>query len=180
MKSIAQPCAGVNAPCDVSTSHGVNTPHNSDPHTTLRSTPVSEALLAANRRLMARRSRGSDRPASGTAPRAATPPAENNTATVPAIVHALPPHLGWGSGRSAAVLRAQRRSGGRVGGCDPAADQQKKDGLRIDINPTRNPHKPKTTVKAYPSILNALLKQEQAAAGRVWLLCRHLDADGRG
>ena len=115
------------------------------------------------------------RPAQG-----ATPQAEVDTVAVPAILHALPPHLGWGNGRSAAVLRAQSGSGTRPGGCAVEDEQGEKDALRIDIKVAHEPPKAKTTVKAYPSILNALLKQEQAAAGRVWLLCRHLDSDGRG
>ena len=31
-----------------------------------------------------------------------------------------------------------------------------------------------------PSLLVGMLKQEVAAIGRIYLLCRHLDADGRG
>jgi hypothetical protein len=79
------------------------------------------------------------------------------------------------------VLRAQGVTGGRRTDTHKASEVPGDNHhLRIDISHAAIPEKPKTTVKAYPSILNALLKQEQAAAGRVWLLCRHLDSDGRG
>ena len=37
-----------------------------------------------------------------------------------------------------------------------------------------------TAVIAHPTMLLALLRQHQEAAGRVWLLLRALDTDGRG
>lgn len=40
--------------------------------------------------------------------------------------------------------------------------------------------KSQETVKAYPSMLTAILKHELAAAGRIYLLARHLDQQGRG
>ncbi|MDX1687302.1 MAG: hypothetical protein R3248_04900 [Candidatus Promineifilaceae bacterium] len=36
------------------------------------------------------------------------------------------------------------------------------------------------TVRLYPDVGLALLRTDQAAAGRIWLLLRHLDQDGRG
>lgn len=36
------------------------------------------------------------------------------------------------------------------------------------------------TVRLYPDLGLAILRADQAAAGRIWLLLRHLDGDGRG
>ena len=36
------------------------------------------------------------------------------------------------------------------------------------------------TLRMYPDILLAMLRQERVAIGRIWLLCRYLDKDGRG
>jgi hypothetical protein len=35
-------------------------------------------------------------------------------------------------------------------------------------------------IRMYPDLLLGMLRGEQVAAGRVWLLCRHLDSSGRG
>jgi hypothetical protein len=57
--------------------------------------------------------------------------------------------------------------------------------LKFSHSPTENRPRsrlPKVsdTVAVYPSMLLAMLKQDQAAAGRVYLLLRHLDTTGRG
>ncbi len=38
----------------------------------------------------------------------------------------------------------------------------------------------RTTIRVQPTLLAAMLREEMAAIGRIWLLCRHLDAQGRG
>ena len=39
---------------------------------------------------------------------------------------------------------------------------------------------PAAFIKLYPDFALALLRDQQTAVGRVWLLLRHLDTDGRG
>ena len=51
---------------------------------------------------------------------------------------------------------------------------------KIENAPKSPPIKTTNTVAVYPSLLLAMLKQDQAAAGRVYLLLRHLDTAGRG
>ena len=41
-------------------------------------------------------------------------------------------------------------------------------------------NKPADDCKLYPDIALGMLRQEQAAAGRIWLLLRHIDNEGRG
>ncbi len=38
----------------------------------------------------------------------------------------------------------------------------------------------RTTIRVQPTLLVAMLREELAAIGRIWLLCRHLDSQGRG
>ena len=42
------------------------------------------------------------------------------------------------------------------------------------------PNTPTDSIKLYPDIAAGMFQQELTAAGRVWLLLRHLDGDGRG
>jgi hypothetical protein len=151
MDRIAQPSAGVNAPA------------HSQRIVASQADAASTALVAANAVLLARRSQLKF-------VRQDAPSAQNVFHTE-AVTDALPAHLGW---EHTGYTELLRRS---VHGNSAIVTQQRD--LRIAIR-TPSPKPTKTTVKAYPSILNALLKQEQAAAGRVWLLCRHLDVDGRG
>ena len=53
--------------------------------------------------------------------------------------------------------------------------------IQIEVlsEPTAAPPNPET-IRAHPSILTALLREEMVATGRLWLLCRHLDQQGRG
>lgn len=162
MKSIAQPCAGVNASADAHPQTDASTDHPSG--------FVSDALRAANERLMALR-------AQQTGQGEALSAVQEHAA---AALAALPLHLGWESARFSSVLRTHSRSAGSGLAAGGAPEDN---ALRIVIK--QSTHKTPTpnlkpTVKAYPTILNAILKQEQAAAGRVWLLCRYLDSDGRG
>lgn len=46
--------------------------------------------------------------------------------------------------------------------------------------PTPNPQPLAPTIRLYPTLGMALLHEKQTAAGRVWLLLRHIDSDGRG
>ena len=51
---------------------------------------------------------------------------------------------------------------------------------KVESTPKSPPVTPANTVAVYPSLLLATLKQDQAAAGRVYLLLRYLDTTGRG
>ena len=46
--------------------------------------------------------------------------------------------------------------------------------------PVTRPAPAQATIKLYPTLAQALLKQEQVVCGRVWLLLRYLDEAGRG
>ena len=52
--------------------------------------------------------------------------------------------------------------------------------LSIEAEPEPEPTPRSDTMRVQPSLLTAMLREELAAVGRVWLLCRHLDSDGRG
>ena len=96
----------------------------------------------------------------------------------------LPPHLGWGSEPLSRVLRTRHaqelpQNEARES-ClpqnppnfsQPISESQQRKALSVDLS---------QSVKVYPDIALAMLRQEQAAAGRLWLLLRHLDVAGRG
>ncbi len=128
--------------------------------------------------------------------------------TLAETVAALPDHLGWGSDRLAQQIRRALTREQRAALRDhqpappPAADQPE------DSDPSNRP--PQTadfplgskqaeskqartnrtattaredanaTVKLFPDIALAMLRGKQAAAGRLWLLLRHLDRSGGG
>jgi hypothetical protein len=96
----------------------------------------------------------------------------------------LPDHLGWGSEPLAHAMRAiqARQSVQTSPDTIPATDyfqSKASNGPKKRPLPLLSPDK-KGVVKVYPDIAVAMLRQEQAAAGRLWLLLRYLDADGRG
>lgn len=128
--------------------------------------------------------------------RFASPP--DPTRALARTVAALPDHLGWGSDRlTQQIRRALAREQ------QPATPPTPSDRPPEDSAPTNRP--PQTadfplgtqpaqcsdpepaseestpsTVKLFPDIALAMLRGKQAAAGRLWLLLRHLDRDGRG
>ena len=124
---------------------------------------VSSALLAANRILLERRQR------------AGVTVSAKMQATSRPIAHAeiakLPLHLGWGSARVTAVLRVAHQQ--------PIvhAPIQLPEASIIEEAP---PQSLATTIKIYPSIALGMLRQEQTAVGRIWLLARHFDSAGSG
>ena len=144
--------------------------------------PPSPELLAANERLLVMRARLG---------LASTPPFVPDAAATPDVfpsvraAGSLPYHLGW---ESEAVSRAIRRALERVRVDEPAAALS----LPVPSNDPTLPSVPRprddppsldpaqATLKLYPSLALALLKKEQVACGRVWLLLRYLDNDGRG
>ena len=94
-----------------------------------------------------------------------------------------PDHLGWGSGPltkalSIAQAHAQKESG-------PVPQIERPDVAASSPPPTRplahaQPSRGERCVKVYPDIALGMLRNEQVAAGRIWLLLKYLDDSGRG
>ena len=80
----------------------------------------------------------------------------------------LPTHLGWGVMRANVQAKTQ-----------PATPPHNSFPSFKQPNPENIESLP-TIVRAYPSLLTAMLRQERAAIGRIWLLCRALDQEGQG
>jgi len=90
------------------------------------------------------------------------------------IIH-LPPHLGWESAQATAVLRQEEKRDV----CDAVHDVHQPTIRRHASRST--PQKERTPfIKVYPSLAQGIIREGQAAAGRVWLLLRYLDENGRG
>ncbi len=98
----------------------------------------------------------------------------------------LPPHLGWGSQPLTAVLRATQTRRGNEQDDPPWAIESPQSSFAPKSKETpvsqisgRNLGSA-DAVKVYPDIALGMLRQEQAASGRIWLLAQHLDAAGAG
>lgn len=138
----------------------------------------SPALLAANQRLLQLRAeRGISQAESGGEDgliyAGPAPAAETTGGRSP---EQLPKHLGW---ESAAVTRALRQAWARQEGATPVevapamvAPEQRLIGADL--------RKEEAVVSLHPTLALAMLRQKQAAAGRVWYLLRFLDREGRG
>ena len=148
-------------------------------------TPAA-ALLEANKRLLALRDRlgvvVGDR-AGG----AAADPGSLGAVSPP------PAHLGWGSAGLTAVLRRQAaversdrlssRCGAGLGGAaappDIGGDHDRRG--PSPGRPTPAGERPLgDAVKLYPDIGLGMLRRELTAPGRLWLLLRYMDGEGRG
>jgi hypothetical protein len=117
------------------------------------------------------------------------------------VVATLPEHLGWGSAALTAVLRGREQT------TEPIDDAQTwTASLRQQVNLTPfaasgscanltgnqtskrsqsttqalQSFRSNTDVKLYPDIGLGMLRQEMTAPGRLWLLLRYLDKEGRG
>ena len=147
----------------------------------------SAALLAANQRLQKLRAalQGED-PKRGTGimhSGEGSVPWETAVSTQPLLnpLEQLPPHLGWGSTPVTNAIRAvkvRQRTQTSSDSISPDYFQSK-----IIPTPEKRPlptQKRDGSIKVYPDIALGMLRQEQAAAGRLWLLLRYLDDDGRG
>lgn len=154
--------------------------------------PPSPALRAANERLLALRQSLGLAPSPPFVPDAdAVLPVSLSEPPPPPFP--LPPHLGWESEGVTRVLRlaCERRQERAEAAAAPLARNLTH--LRVSppflpaieaqtaqlaggLPSTPNP----AVIKLYPSLALALLKQEQVACGRIWLLLRHLDRPGRG
>ena len=143
----------------------------------------SAALVAANQRLhQLRETLQKDRPAGSEI--LGDPSVEQERPFLSQKIAQLPPHLGWDSASVSQVVRTRTEQNSSRNGLSEAC---------FSKNPPKFPQiVPKTEqrkalsvdlskfVKIYPDIALAMLRQEQTAAGRLWLLLRHLDVNGRG
>lgn len=92
------------------------------------------------------------------------------------VIREMPGHLGWESEAVTAVLRSKgaREQGSR--GDNTFANPRT---CQPENSPTRKPAD-SPTCKLYPDVALGILRQELAAAGRIWLLLQHIDNVGRG
>lgn len=89
-----------------------------------------------------------------------------------------PEHLGWDSGAVTAVIRDQHSlSPQSISG---ESSYPPKHSISESSNSSLHQPTRENWVKVYPAVAVGMLRQEQAAAGRLWLLLRHLDVEGRG
>lgn len=144
----------------------------------------SAALVTANQRLHQLRARlQKDRPVVGSEI-LADPGVGGERPLLSQKIAQLPPHLGWDSAPVSQVVRAShaqklpqnvshevRFPQNLPDSSQIISKTEQRKALSVDLS---------QSVKVYPDIALAMLRQEQAAAGRLWLLLRHLDVDGRG
>ncbi len=141
---------------------------------------LSPALLAAQQRLLAiREKRQGERVVTGSPAGRDDHGRSPSPSSVTRVISHLPNHLGWESAAVTAVLRTSKQQVSK-----PASQQVSKLASQ-KTPPTRaTPHTRKPanlqTCKLYPDVALGMLQQEQAAAGRIWLLLRHIDNVGRG
>jgi hypothetical protein len=160
----------------------------------IHSTPaaVSPELAAAQAQLLQlRRHRGPQRAAATPAVAVSTPPAT----TQPLSPAALPPHLGWESEgyvraqRAAAARRARHAAyeAARAYQWPTPASQTTRAQAGAERHPHVQPARParkqanrQDTLRLFPEITLAMLREGVAATGRLWLLLQHLDEAGKG
>lgn len=95
------------------------------------------------------------------------------------IISQLPAHLGWGSEAVTAVLRSRgegERGAGEQGGRGDVPNRQPCQPAQTQTRKLANSQ----TCKLYPDVALGMLRQELAAAGRIWLLLQHIDNVGQG
>jgi hypothetical protein len=153
------------------------------------STPPSPQLLEANRRLHQLRGelqkqRATELPLveEELEPASASATEAVDSAT---CYDTLPFHLGWGSEALTAVLRRrQETKKSKVYNDDwlaakatVASNSSTSESTRV--KPPGGPQR-KNWVKLYPDIGLGMLREEMTAPGRLWLLLRYLDGEGRG
>ena len=120
----------------------------------------------------------------------ASQPSDSTASTIAA----LPGHLGWGSQTLTAALRRQAHESSS----DDADDREwlarfEETAVPASADTTNEQQKPSTSrhattneaqlpdwVKLYPDIGLGMLREELTAPGRLWLMLRYLDSEGRG
>ncbi len=97
------------------------------------------------------------------------------------LTNALPDHLGWGTARITAVLRQTTRTAKVPPSVNDWMDGGQSEGFvaHTAVSPQK-PFPQKEIIKLYPSIALGMLQKEATAAGRIWLLLKYLDENGRG
>ena len=121
---------------------------------------------------------------------------EGRGTAVTYITH-LPDHLGWESDAATKYIRIvkqrhqQEQSKTKLSMADlrsfySTTNEEEKQGQPLSFSSKQQTHHQLhlplngDTIKHYPSIGIAALKEEQASIYRVWLMFRYLDRDGRG
>ncbi|MDX1615376.1 MAG: hypothetical protein R3300_13770 [Candidatus Promineifilaceae bacterium] len=112
--------------------------------------------------------------------------------------HPLPIHLGWGSHPLTQAVRdglarrqdpappSQRLSSIAVSTARPSQPQPAPvrgvdlNPAQVDGDPGSNATDVDTTIRLYPELALAILREKEVATGRIWLLLRHLDESGQG
>lgn len=94
----------------------------------------------------------------------------------------LPDHLGWGTEQVTAVLRQATQPVTNFPKNDNWIDtvQATETVPETAVSPAYPSNHKDAIVKLYPSIALGMLQKEVAAVGRVWLLLKYLDKNGRG
>ena len=140
----------------------------------------STAVLLANERLLQLRQQ--QQRVIDSSPAEQTPPWIDNSSTNIEGYKKVPHHLGWGSAAITAHVRQQHRP-------PQTLTPQSNEALswvaqlwaKKLVAPTPlSSSKATRTVKCYPDLMVALLRNNLAATGRIWLLLRHLDRNGSG
>lgn len=133
---------------------------------------LSPALLAANQKLLALRAQMQAQRQVDSAAKLLPAAATN----IPTAIAALPAHLGWGSHALTAAVRRRQR---RLAQSPTPSWETPPPPTPVPLPATDKPAAPDTLV-LFPDVALAMLRQELTAPGRLWLLLRHLDTDGRG
>ena len=102
-----------------------------------------------------------------------------------ANIDSLPFHLGWGSASVTAVFRTTQTRREQLKATADTSHwiNRLQDNTQLDFHPLKNskptPDYPKT-IKIHHDLAITMLKQNLAAPGRIWLLLRLIDQQGRG
>lgn len=153
---------------------------------TEQSPSPSATLQAANARLLALRAErvSQHQPATDLFAQPETSPtvhangtcAERTSPSLPELLRHLPPHLGWQSAPATSHLRRQRQAAhpDKPTVLPPAGRLAPNRLVNWQDTPAA------AVIPLQPSLALAMLRTGQTAAGRLWLLLRYLDEDGRG
>ena len=152
----------------------------------------SPDLLAANERLLALREQLERQPDRSAATQTETTAADPSDPTN--SPDQLPAHLGWDSPAVTTAVRARQVASAANDGSEETVgseclDQLDTGSVEVAVSPTSVPPDPTgptnhvslpSVISLHPSLALALLRQQQVAVGRLWLLLRLLDSEGRG
>jgi len=134
----------------------------------------SQALLAANQRLLRLREAYNAGISSSPPPVCAAPAAAPTSQQLPA-------HLGWHSPAVTAALRSSGAAGqGAAEQTCPECSRRQEKGEETCLPIHTTLPNPESVTCLHPSLALAMLGQEQTAPGRLWLLLRYLDVAGSG